>query len=369
MKAADTWITYNYDERSKFAIDLLLTVRLNLLPNRTLRKVLRKSNYKYSFVFQRNKECVDLASVILRDKNKFFDDCRFLGNETRYCSQNEFNILICGGIDARDNYKYNVVKSDVENLQKVEILTNLFKNPKCFWTLNIKHELYLLNFSNYNHVDVHKYCLITKFWENVTVIRSERYDTSCSVYMDKIYIIGGRDETDQPTQSCIELNTSKCKYKHIKRLNQARVLASSTVYEEKIVASGGYTDDNNLSTVEAYDHAANTWTYMSSMNYGRCYHALVAIKNKLFVFGGETEVFEMYDSFTKTFAILKPPPSVMNTGYKVVEAIPVGKKILIFKRYSTTITIFDLDKNEWSEERFNATKEIDDFCCFKVPKI
>ena len=36
MKAADTWISYNYDERSKFAKDLLLTVRLYLLPDETL---------------------------------------------------------------------------------------------------------------------------------------------------------------------------------------------------------------------------------------------------------------------------------------------------------------------------------------------
>ena len=135
MKAADTWISYNYDERSKFAKDLLLTVRLNLLPDETLRKILRKSYHKNSFVFQRNKECIELASVILQDKKKFFDEGRFLNNKTRYCCQNEFNILICGGV----NYNYRVIKSDIENPQKSETLTQLVKHPHGYLTSN-NHE-------------------------------------------------------------------------------------------------------------------------------------------------------------------------------------------------------------------------------------
>ena len=278
--------------------------------------------------------------------------------------------MICGGNDAKHNYKYNVVKSDIKNLQKIETLTHLFKNPHCYWTLNIKHDIYLLSRTIHKRIDVHKYSLITKVWKKVTVIRSDRDRTSCCVFMDKIYIIGGRDKVLQPTQSCIELNTASRKYKYIKRLNEARVSAASTVFEEKVVVSGGYANDNILRTVEAYDHVTNTWTYMSSMNHGRCYHTLVAIKNKIYVFGGEFEIFEMYDSITNRFAILKSPPLFLNTGtYKVMGAISIGTKILFFKRFSTTITIFDLDKNEWFEKNFNATKEVEGFYFLKIPKV
>ena len=108
---------------------------------------------------------------------------------------------------------------------------------------------------------------------------------------------------------------------------------------------------------------------MSSMNYGRYNHSLVAIENKLYVFGDEFGMFEMYDSFTKSFAILKLPPSFLNRRSFITGAISIGRKILIFKTYSSTITTFDLDKNEWSEENFNATKNIGGFNCLKLPKI
>ena len=212
--------------------------------------------------------------------------------------------------------------------------------------------------------------LLQKFGKKITVIRSYRDSHSCCVFMDKIYIIGGRDRAKQPTKFCIELNTVSRKYRHIKMLNEARVLAASTVYEEKVVVSGGDLNGNILSTVEAYDHVLNTWTCMSNMNYGRYNHSLVAIKNKLYVFGEEFRIFEMYDSNTKRFAILKPPNSFLNTEFIIVTgAISIGRKILIFKRFSTTITVFDLDKNKWSEENVKGTKEIEAFFCLKLPKI
>ena len=109
---------------------------------------------------------------------------------------------------------------------------------------------------------------------------------------------------------------------------------------------------------------------MSSMNHGRCYHTLVAIKNKLYVFGEEVVISEMYDSITKCFVILKPPPTFLNTESLVaVGAISIGRKILILKSFSATITIFDLDENEWSKENFEATKEIEGNFCLKLPKV
>ena len=37
LKAADGWVSYNYDERWKFAKDLLLKIRLHLLSDRALK--------------------------------------------------------------------------------------------------------------------------------------------------------------------------------------------------------------------------------------------------------------------------------------------------------------------------------------------
>ena len=75
--AADAWLKHKYDERKKFSKDLLLTVRLNLLPDSVLNKNFQKSNKEGSFTFQRNEECLDLAVEILRDKKKFIKTTSF----------------------------------------------------------------------------------------------------------------------------------------------------------------------------------------------------------------------------------------------------------------------------------------------------
>ena len=119
-----------------------------------------------------------------------------------------------------------------------------------------------------------------------------------------------------------------------------------------------------------YDHVSNTWTYMGSLNYGKYNHSLVAIKNKLFAFGERTKVFDMYNRMPKSFAVLKLPTPFLNTGsLMVTTAVKIGRNILISKRLSTTITIFDSDRNKWSEENSKATKEIKGFYCLKLSKI
>ena len=86
--------------------------------------------------------------------------------------------------------------------------------------------------------------------------------------------------------------------------------------------------------------------------------------------GDEFGMFEMYDSTTKSFAILQPPSTFVNTAsIFITGAFSIGRKILIFKRFSSMITIFDLDKNEWSEKYSKATKDIGGFKCLKLPKI
>ena len=88
MKVADSWLRHNYNQRSKYANDILLRVRLPLLSMSVLKKVLGRSyNTRNSTVFQKNEECLETINKILENREEFYRDRTRLNFNTRYCSQ------------------------------------------------------------------------------------------------------------------------------------------------------------------------------------------------------------------------------------------------------------------------------------------
>ena len=371
MNAAEKWIIYNYEERNKFTEQLLLKVRLHLLSKPVLKNISSESyNTHGSSVFQRNEECILLIKNILQNKDSVYQNKSFRFHATRYCTQNKFNILICGGMNTTtSNLDCNVVQVDGEKLDSIKLFTQF---PKCKYIqgLNVNGNFYLLSCiaNNIKAINVQVYCPITNSWKNVSTISENLMESSVCAFMYNIFIIGGRDQNNGAAHPSLKLNTDSCEKKYIERTNEARLDATSTVYEGRIVVSGGFDDVNNvLNTVEVYDHVDNTWSYMSNMIYGRCLHSLVAVRNKLYVFGGLTETSEVFDSYSNKFSLLKPLENMGN--YNIEGAISIGCKILIFREKSTNVACYDLDKDDWSEETFEVTKNIVSFLCLKIPKI
>ena len=68
-------------------------------------------------------------------------------------------------------------------------------------------------------------------------------------------------------------------------MDEVRFDPASVVFEGRILVAGGYSDGIDSDTVEKYDHVANTWMYLPSMKLGISRHRLVAMSNKLYVFG------------------------------------------------------------------------------------
>ena len=154
-------------------------------------------------------------------------------------------------------------------------------------------------------------------------------------------------------------------------MNEGRIRAACTVFEGRVVVSGGY--GNNVfitNTVEAYDHVADEWTYMPNMIMGRESHGSVAMKNKLFVFGfGSAEV---YDSTCDKFVALKKKPSTFKFNKTIyLQTFSIGSKFVTFGYNSSTALCYDVEKNEWSEEPFEATYDYDigRYSCTLVPKM
>ena len=62
------------------------------------------------------------------------------------------------------------------------------------------------------------------------------------------------------------LNTRKNIWKEVSKMSSARGVASSVVFEGRVVVTGGWNnlaEETNL--VEAYDHINDSWTSMPSM--------------------------------------------------------------------------------------------------------
>ena len=90
-KAAEKWLGCNIKERQKNAKDLLLAVRLPLLSDFTLKKLLNESS-----TFTELDECNKLLREILGNKKVFYKNMSSSYTTTRYCDQKLMKILVSG---------------------------------------------------------------------------------------------------------------------------------------------------------------------------------------------------------------------------------------------------------------------------------
>ena len=173
------------------------------------------------------------------------------------------------------------------------------------------------------------------------------------------------------TASCVVFCTKMLEWKEIPEMSQPIRNSACSVFEGRIVVSGGFNINDSLKIVEAYDHVGDTWSSMPNMIENRFGHKSVAVKNKLFIVGGiNTVSFEVYDSNTEKFSLLKEPQlGIRKVLYEPMEALTVGRKIFVFKvfMYKTSVLIYDLDKNEWSEKTCEAKENAENFSFAKLP--
>ena len=70
--------------------------------------------------------------------------------------------------------------------------------------------------------------------------------------------------------------------KKVAGMNEARRDAACTVFEGRIVVSGGLDINyNKLNTVDSYDVIADEWSPMANMIQSKRYHSSVVVRNKL----------------------------------------------------------------------------------------
>ena len=155
-------------------------------------------------------------------------------------------------------------------------------------------------------------------------------------------------------------------------MNVKRQYAACTVYEGKIVVSGGCRNSFYLKSVEAYDYYENKWTYFLDMNEGRYKHASVSMGNKMFVIGGyRKSTCEKFDSYSRKFSYIKTCSDFSNDmGY--FQAVCIDNRIVVFGKVrgknQTKVFTYNDDTDEWKLIDCSFVQNKSGFSCVKYHK-
>ena len=360
FNAVVSWLGYK-KERKVYAKDLILKIRLSLLSDPALKLIIENIAFfidDYTFI-----------NDVVKDKVK---GSQFNKTKTisRYCTNNNFHIVFCGG-KVSGTLVRDVYSVKAYDLKTVEKLSNLKEGRQLHEVVCIKDEIFVFGGKDINLnciTSIEKYSNFTKTWEIVGHMPDVRFNFCACSFMGNAYVLGGFIQVEI-LNSILKFNPADCSWKEVAEMNESRCYASCTVFEGKIVVSGGY-NDRSLNTVEVYDHVANSWTNMPNMIKGRSSHISASFKNKLFLVEGGNVTCEVYDSTCKKFVSIKSPDSrslYFDLTFPVA-VILIGNKFYVYNGGKTTCYIYNIENNTWSEELCEFSRNLSCFSCVKVPQ-
>ena len=366
--AVDSWLAYDFEERKIFASKLLQKVRLCLISNNSLKCILRESS-----AIRKDEKCVKLLRNALKDDSKLIQ-----GKSTtryRYCDQDKFNILVCGG-RVGFFYSSDVHKIDCKNLkQSISDHFQLSESLAFLKAVYLRGEVFVFYGKNDSGfvTSVNKYSIVDKKWQCVYDKGVHYHDFCACGLIDKIYVLGGitKSVIDTSQQTITErcLDTKNYTWKQISKMRYFKCSAACSPYQGKVVVSGGYSNGRSLSFVEAYDHTVDEWVEMPRMVNARHCHSQITVKNKLFIIGIKRESCEVYDSDCKKFVLINKPIRSNISFYRNFEVVSIGNKIIVYDFDVNYFSCYDVEKDEWSEEDFELAKNLAYFSCVKVPQL
>ena len=389
-QAVDQWINYNFIEREKFSKRLLHKIRLPLLTEKTLKTILTKNS-----CFKKNKDSLAVVNDILKGNFDFYSNkpSKFL--TARFCGHYSFEIMYFG-VEKITKVAGEIIDDEVlritnsDDYKNPEMLSSLARKRYGSKAVYLKGNVYIFG-GLVKEVELYSHLAKTcRVIANIKDINDfDIYSYAVCSFIDKIYLIGGFDDDQFYLNSCIEFDTKDFSWKHKSKMIDIRKNPAACVFEEKIIVSGGlqraYDDfddfanfinyyDNfyqqTLNTVEAYDPIVDTWTEFPTMNYSRCRHKSVVVKNKLFVIAGGIDTNEVYDSTSKKFTVLKSFLNLHNMhSYSPFAAFSIRQKLFTYFEGSSSIFCFDTTKDVWCEELSKPTDHIDCFSAVTAPRL
>ena len=299
----------------------------------------------------------------------------------RYCNQDDFHILICGGLKDGEVLR-NCFLINPSNFAKTKQLPPMLEPRHYCKTAVVSSDIFVAGgYSSKRAIksikSIEMFSHKNKVWKNIDLLSIDPdYFCVCS-FNKKLYIIGSgiiEDVVQKYTCCCRVYDVKTDKWSQIACTNAFRCdFSACTVFEGKIVVTVGY---DSGSSVEAFDHHENKWSYLPPMVGKRYGHDSVSMGNKMFVIGGKkTSTCELFDSRSRKFVILKQD-SYFRRGFfqserAVLNSVCIGNKIIVFimTPYDsrTTMCIFDVFKQNWLYCDSKICAEYSAISCVRYP--
>ena len=187
FKVANRWLNHNIEERSKYAEDLYLKVRFHLLSTETIRHLLNNSSR-----LEKYDSCVKFLNKMLDCRVNCFYKSSCKSHTSRYCSQKNFKLIVCGGLNL-DTYKTcrNVICIDVNKVRDVEAYPPMKKGREFPKAVYVQGDIYVFGGFNNNSdwtKSVDKYSLKSKTWSSVAKMNNYRNYYCACAFINKIFV-------------------------------------------------------------------------------------------------------------------------------------------------------------------------------------
>ena len=193
-----------------------------------------------------------------------------------------------------------------------------------------------------------------KQWKSLTPFSDERSHYSVCSFLKGVYVVGGIIENSGYTNSCCKYETKDNKCYQIANLQTERSNTACTVFEGKVVVTGGLNVEE-LRSVESYDYYGNEWKFLSNMITANSNHSAISMGIKMFVIGvGNLARSEVYDNISRTFTEFNFKQLTSQFSSYCFKALGVSNKLMVFADvdacYDLELHVYNIDEEKWISE-------------------
>ena len=372
LNAAEAWVKHDVEARSGKAFELLQAVRLPLLSTSVLDCLLCGSSF-----FAKDAESVSYIEEILDRKTTKCTAGSVV--EHRYCTHENFSLFVFT-LDNSLNYTLNPNLNGEKGYSLTTLPPFECEERGFIYAAYCRGEVFVISdiLDDKKVASIEKYSCQNKKWSKVAELYDDRKEYMFCVFMNELYFVGGRakeglkvpehlEEIENYMVPTLVFNPVECKWREVARLNAPRESVSCCVFEGRVVASGGTANYNILTINEVYDHASDTWISMPEMLEERIEHNIHAIRNKLFLIGGQCKKCEVFDSCSNRFTYLKQPAKLFDAADCEFASASIANKIVFVGHQSIEEEFFDVERNEWVGPTCKLDGNIFEYSCIKVP--
>ena len=288
--------------------------------------------------------------------------------QNRFCNQENFDIIITGLHDEIDNLK-SIYKVKFPRFTRYGTLVSKSKYIK--ETLTSASSMWTTCYQGTKKKSFYAFKALSRSYElphNLVELPESRGGYCICSFMKNLYVLGGHVER-QSKRTCLKYSTKSSEWTNFANLYTSRNYAACTVFDGKIVVSGGFIGWNDLESVEAYHHHENRWIYLPDMINERAHHGSVSMGNKMFVIGGNSyATCEVFDNISRKFNAIK---KIDVTDIFMFSVVGIGNKIFAFPADCSSgiksFYIYDAFKDQWCEIEIDLSKVYSVFSFSRLP--